>query len=143
MTVGTDDVTASSRQFVADAFAAWAAGDLSAFRDACHERLQWNIIGTTPLSGRYDGRDSFFGTVGRELTPRLAGPLRPEVRHIIADGERVAVCFEAHAATTDGGSYDQEYCWVLRVREGVVIEGSAYLDTGLLNRVLEAPLPSP
>ena len=47
----------------------------------------------------------------------------------------VALTWEGRASAKNGAIYHQTYCWVMRFENGKVREGTAYLDTDLINQV--------
>jgi ketosteroid isomerase-like protein len=47
----------------------------------------------------------------------------------------VALVFDGHATGKNGTDYRQTYCWVLRLEDGRVREGTAYLDTELITKL--------
>jgi len=122
---------------ISDAFAAWEAGDAQAVFKLMADDLQWTIIGTTDISGTYHGRREFLDMVNSKLMPRLAGPLRPTVERVFADGATVVAQFTSVAPTQSGPEYRQTYCWVMEVDGGAIQRGTAYLDTALIDRVLQ------
>ena len=48
-------------------------------------------------------------------------------------GDRCSAWDGAHAK--NGKLYDQRYCWVMRLENGRVREGIAYLDTELISQL--------
>ena len=65
--------TEETRKRIGDAFAAWAKGDTKPFFALVADDVTWTVIGTTPISGRYESKRAFLkGAFGR-LGPRLEG----------------------------------------------------------------------
>ena len=124
-----------NKKLIRDAFEAWGAGEDRAFFALVAEDVRWTVIGTTSISGTYTSLRDFQAVVAT-LTAKLEGGIRPSVRSILADGDLVAVQWEASARTVSGGAYDQKYSWVMRLEQGKVREVTAYLDTQLLCDVL-------
>lgn len=125
-----------AQRLIADAFAAWEAGDAQAVFKLMADGLQWTIIGTTEMSGTYTSRREFLDMVNSKLMPRLAGPLRPTVERIFADGTTVVAQFSSVAPTHAGPEYRQAYCWVMEVNGSAIQRGTAYLDTALIERAI-------
>jgi ketosteroid isomerase-like protein len=44
---------------------------------------------------------------------KLATPIEPTLRNVIADGDMVALVWDGCATGKNGAVYDQTYCWVL------------------------------
>jgi ketosteroid isomerase-like protein len=126
---------AQNRKLIEDAFNAWARGDRSAFNNLLADDLRWTVIGTSPVSGRYNSKREFLEGAGARMAEKLATPIQPTVRHVIADGNMVALVFDGRATGKNGTDYHQTYCWVLAVEGGKIREGTAYLDTELITRL--------
>ena len=39
----------------------------------------------------------------------------------------------------DGAPYENRYSWTMRFQDGKVVEGTAYLDTALVDRLMALP----
>jgi uncharacterized protein len=126
---------AENRRLIAEAFGAWMRGDRAAFNDLMADDLRWTVIGNSPVSGRYNTKREFLEGAGARMAEKLATPIQPTVRHVIADGNMVALVFDGHARGKNGTDYRQTYCWVLRVEDGRIREGTAYLDTELITKL--------
>jgi ketosteroid isomerase-like protein len=127
---------AQNRKLIDDAFNAWVVrGDRTAFNNLLADDLQWTVIGTSPVSGRYNSKREFLEGAGARMAEKLATSIQPTVRHVIADGNMVALVFDGRASGKNGTVYHQTYCWVLRVEDGRIREGTAYLDTELITKL--------
>ena len=124
--------TAENKKLIQDTFAAWADGDGMAFFNALAEDVQWTVIGTSPVSRTYTSRQAFVDGAAKPLTAKLAGPIQPTVVNIIAEGDNVVLQWEGKATTKAGKPYNNSYCWVMRIADGEVREGTAYIDTELV-----------
>jgi ketosteroid isomerase-like protein len=110
-------------------------GDLEACFELLADDIVWTNIGSTTLSGRYEGK--------QDLSERLLGPLfgnlkagiSTRVHRLIAEGDHVVAQTSGTAETLDGRPYDNSYCWVIRLRDGRFAEVTEYMDTDLLRRV--------
>lgn len=129
-------VTDDNRRAVREAFAHWEQGDSRPFFALVDDDVRWTVIGSTPISGTYEGKRAFFAHAAGRLTDRLAGPLTAKVVDVSADGDKVFLQWEGTAVATNGAPYNQTYCWVLTMRDGRVVEAVAYLDTELVAAVL-------
>ena len=54
-----------------------------------------------------------------------------EVLQVLVDGDRVAFAAERHATQLDGRPYNVEYVFLLRFRNGRIVEALDTLDTAL------------
>ena len=128
--------TARNRKVVEDAIVAWKAGDGAAIFRIFADDVQWTVIGTTAVSGTYDGRQDFIDRALKPLGTRLKGVILPEINNIIAEGEHVVLLWSGSGRMVDGRPYHNQYSWVMRFEDGVVKEGTAYLDTALVDRLM-------
>ena len=127
--------TAQNRKLIEDAFNGWTRGDRTAFNDLLADNLRWTVIGNSPVSGSYNSKREFLEGAGARMAEKLATPIQPTLRHVIADNNMVALVFDGRAAGKNGTDYRQTYCWVLRLEDGRIREGTAYLDTELITRL--------
>lgn len=127
---------AENKKLIHDAFTAWSLGDGRPFFKLLADDVRWTVIGSTPVSGTYNSKRDFRQTV-KSLSERFASDLKVAVRDVFADGDKVAVQWEGHAVGKNGTAYDQTYCWVMRVRDGLVRECIAYLDTELVTKLFD------
>jgi ketosteroid isomerase-like protein len=85
-----------------------------------------------PESGQLEGRDTL---VAELLGPVLGlfepGSMRYDVGPIIADGEHAAVLLHLDADVAAGGTYHNDYCMVLTVRDGRIAAVREYMGDAL------------
>ena len=75
------------------------------------------------------GCQEFLDVVIDPFNARLATPLVPTVRALYADGDTVIAFFDATATAQDGQPYRNTYTWYLRLRDGAIVEATAFFDT--------------
>ena len=124
-----------NKKLIEDAFADWVRGDRTAFNNLLADDLRWTVIGNSPVSGRYNSKREFLEGAGTRMRDKLATPIQTTPRHVIADGNMVALVFDGDATGKNGTAYHQTYCWVLRFDGGKIREGTAYLDTELITKL--------
>ena len=129
--------TEDSRKVIQDAVSRWLGGDSGAIFKLLDENVQWTVTGTTPISRLYTSRHDFVDNALKPLGALLDGPIDPSVVDVLADGDRVALQWDGTAKTNDGRPYENRYCWVMRLKDGKVVEGLAYLDTELVSALLK------
>jgi uncharacterized protein len=57
-------------------------------------------------------------------------PFRPaRIRQVLADGDTVVVLWDGHGVANDGVPYDNSYVWIMRLRDGLVVDGTAFYDS--------------
>ena len=85
--------------------------------------------GTTAISGKRGKAEALAaaGLVG-QIFP---GSLPTVIHSMIAEGDRVAVEAESFATHVSGKPYNNKYLFLMRFRDGKLIEMIEYLDTEL------------
>ncbi len=129
---------AENKKLIQDVFDAWASGDGMAFFNTLAEDVRWTVIGTSPVSRTYTSRQAFVDGAAKPLTAKLAGPIQPTVVNIIAEGDNVVLQWEGKATTKAGKPYNNSYCWVMRIDNGKVKEGMAYIVTELVTELWQS-----
>jgi hypothetical protein len=124
-----------NKKLIQDAFAAWGRGDGAAFFNLLADDVRWTVIGSCPVSRTYTSKQEFFEGAAKPLNAKLAGPIQPTIRNIIAEGDQVVLQWDGKATTKSGKPYNNSYCWVMRIVNGKVKEGTAYIDTELVSEL--------
>jgi uncharacterized protein len=127
--------TAENKKLIRDAFAAWANGDGMAFFDLLADDATWTVIGDCPISGTYVGRERLVEDALKPQRAKLAGPPTPTVTNLIAEGDAVVIQWVGRGTTKTGRPYNNSYCYVVRIENGRIIRGTAYLDTELVRAI--------
>lgn len=116
-----------------------AAGNGQAFMDALAEDVRWTVIGSSAWSRTYEGKRTIVAELMRPLFSQFADQYRAEATRIVAEDDIVVVEARGQVMTKSGRPYNQTYCYVMRLAEGRVQELTEYLDTDLVNQVLQDP----
>jgi hypothetical protein len=121
-------------------YEALAAGDFEALAGLHSEDVVFNLVGTTPVSGRWEGKAECFGPL---VADGVIGKLVPETirfsrewRIMCADEERVVGIMRGGGMGTNGHEYLQTYCQIMTIREGKVAELHEFFDTALVELAL-------
>lgn len=133
-------IEARNKTIVREAFEKWRAGG-NLFAELLAPDVVWTIPGSDPVAGTYRGVEDFVRRASAPLISRLATPLAPDVRNIWADGDRVIVRFDGSATTTSGAPYNNQFLWIFRMKDGVVVEAEAFLDLMAYRKVVENNKP--
>jgi len=136
-------MTASDNKAILQAaFAALATGNGRPFIDCMADDFTWTITGATPWSRSYAGKTVVRGELLGPLFAQFAEQYTNTATNFIAEGDYVVV--ECHGKTTTkaGQPYNNTYCYVCRFANGKMIELREYLDTALVEKVLEIPTPA-
>lgn len=94
--------------------------------------IVYDLKGTTPVSGRYQGLKSIVDDFFTPWRKQIDGSLVVTVTELIGEGERVVALGRGKALTTHGLPYDNDYAFVFRVRDGKIVEVIEFLDTALV-----------
>lgn len=122
-----------AKEIVAEVFRRWEAGDSSSFFDAIAEDVQWTAIGNTPISGVAHSKTEYLSKTYHPLQKVFSGPTSCRVKRIISDGDVVVVEWHGEMPLLNGGLYVNDYCWVIRVADGKLVEVAGYFDTAAVN----------
>jgi len=121
-------------------FAAMSAGDWPTVEGMYHDDIVIHMAGTTPASGRLEGKSAVTDDL---IARQVHAALDPQRMHfarrwkvMCADDERVVAIMEGGGPTLTGDTYDQVYCEIFRFSDGKVIEMHAFFDTALAERAL-------
>ncbi|WP_428680413.1 nuclear transport factor 2 family protein [Sphingopyxis sp.] len=116
-----------NKAIVAESFAAWKAGTGSPF-DLLAENASWTIKGRSAASGTYPGKEAFLRDVIRPFNARMTIGIKPAVRTMTAEADRVVILFDAAGTARDGRPYANSYAWFFRMEGGRVVEANAFFD---------------
>jgi ketosteroid isomerase-like protein len=127
---------AENKKIVQDMFAAWSRGQ-GGFLDLLADDVRWTVIGSTAVSRTYTSKRAFVEGAVKPLGEKISGAIQPTLRDVIADGDMVVLQWDGRAVGKNGTLYNQTYCWVMRVENGKVREGTAYLDTEIVTQLFK------
>ncbi len=115
-------------------------GDFEGVEAMYHDDIVVHLNGTTPASGRLEGKAA---VTDKLIAEQVHGALVPEKMQfakrwkiVCADDERVVAIMEGGGPTKAGDLYEQTYCEIFRFQDDKVIEMHAFLDTALVERAL-------
>lgn len=123
-----DEIERRNVDAVMKAFDAWCAGSGSPF-ELLSPDAPWTIVGRSVAARRYPNRQSFMDEVIKPFNARMRERLVPQIQDVMADGDQVVVRFDARAVARDGVPYTNTYAWFLKMRDGKVVEATAFFDS--------------
>lgn len=123
-----DEIERRNVAAVTKAFDAWRAGSGSPF-DLLSQDAPWTIVGHSVAARRYPNRQSFMDEVIKPFNARMRERLVPQIRDLVADGDLVVVRFDARAVARDGVPYMNSYAWFMKMRDGKIVEATAFFDS--------------
>lgn len=102
----------------------------------------WTIAGSAPSAQTFNGRQAFLTGAFDPIAESFAGPIKPTIRELVADGNAVVVRWDGVAPMKDWQTYRNSYAWFFTMRDGKVFEATAFLDLPTYDAALAgAPLP--
>lgn len=129
-----------NKEIVRKAFETWRAGG-NVFEALLAPDIVWIIHGSGPVAGTYRGLQNFIQNASMPLVSRLTTPIVPDVRYILADGDRVSIRFDGTATTTSGAPYRNQFFWIFQMADGRVVEAEAFLDLAAYQHVIQNNQP--
>ena len=132
---------AENKRIIAEAFDGLSRADARAFLDSMADDLTWIIEGQSKFSRRYEGKAALQQELIPPLFANFATDYRNYAEEIIAEGDLVVVLCRGEVKTVRGEDYNNSYCFVIRMREGKMVELREYMDTALAEArlVMEPP----
>jgi ketosteroid isomerase-like protein len=85
------------------------------------------------VSKRYPSKENFLRDVIRPFNARMSVGIKPNVRSITAEADRVVILFDAAGTAKDGKPYTNTYAWFFRMKSGRVVEANAFFDAIAFN----------
>lgn len=128
-----------NKQLLRQVFERMAEGDGQPFMDILADDVRWTAIGSSPWSRTYEGKRQIVDELMRPLFRQFADQYRARAINVVAEDDMVVVEARGEVMTRAGQPYNQTYCYVFRLADGQVHELTEYLDTDLVNRVLQHP----
>lgn len=123
---------AQNKAAVSAKFEAWKAGTGNPF-ELLTEEASWTIEGNSVASKTYPTKAAFLAEVIQPFNARLSAGIKPSVKSITADGDRVVIHFDAAGTARDGKPYRNTYAWFFQMKNGRVIRAAAFFDAIAFN----------
>lgn len=127
----------TNRKTIRQAFDAWHEGT-GTITDVFAADMVWRIEGHSLASKEYVSKQQFIDEVLRPFGARFttSDPFRPiTIRSVHADGDTVIVLWDGHGIAIDGQPYENSYAWFMKLRDGLVIDGTAFYDSISFNEL--------
>jgi ketosteroid isomerase-like protein len=118
-------------------------GDGAAFFEHVADDVDWIVMGTHPLAGRYPSKKAFIAGTFAKLGQVLPQGAQLHVENVIVQDDQAVVELHSLATAKNGMRFDNRYCWVAYFRDGVIVRVRAYLDSAMVARLFqENPIAS-
>ncbi|MEC8199576.1 MAG: nuclear transport factor 2 family protein, partial [Pseudomonadota bacterium] len=89
--------------------------------------------------GTYTSRQAFIDGAVRKIGNRVDGMVVPEIVDILTEGDKLVFRWDGSGKMADGMPYHNRYSWAMTFKDGKVVEGTAYLDTALVDTFMDLP----
>jgi ketosteroid isomerase-like protein len=122
-------------------FASLESGDSNRFFSHVADTVTWTVMGTHPLAGTYHTRQEFIDHTFHRLNAVLRDGVLLRVTAILVSGNAAAVELEALSTAKNGAPFNNRYCWICRFDNGIIVEVRAYLDSALVQKLLDENEP--
>jgi ketosteroid isomerase-like protein len=137
--------TMRNRAAITTAFEAWRH-DGASVTDSFAPEMTWRIEGHSAASRAYANKREFIDEVlapfGRRFS--TAEPFRPvSIRGVYADGDTVIVLWDGRGTTIENTTCENSYAWFMQMRDGKVIDGTAFYDSISFNELSTKVTPRP
>jgi len=113
-------------------FAGLERGDGDAFFGHVADNVDWTVMGTHPLAGRYRSKAEFRAATFARLAKVLPAGAQLKVTGVLIAGDVAVVELVSGATARNGMRFDNHYCWIVRFDNGSIVEVRAYLDSALV-----------
>src|SRR4029434_1299397 len=123
--------------FVRRIFAGLEHGDGDAFFEHVADDVDWTVMGTHPLAGRYRSKKAFREGTFAKLGKVLPNGTELHVEDLIVKDDAAIVELHSLATAKNGMRFDNHYCWVVYFRYEVIVRVRAYLDSAMVVRLFE------
>lgn len=122
-----------NREIVVAAFDDWMAGRGHPSRIFADD-MAWEIVGRSAAAGRYASAKEFADNVLKPFGRRFSAddpflPVAIRAVYVDDDAESVIVIWDGRGTTTAGTTYENIYAWVMRLRDGLVVDATAFFDS--------------
>jgi ketosteroid isomerase-like protein len=96
--------------------------------------VDWTVMGTHPLAGRYRSRDAYAGTFVK-LAKVLPHGAQLQVEHVLVKDNEAVVELRSLATARNEMRFDNRYCMVLTFDGETIVRGRSCVDSALVARL--------
>jgi ketosteroid isomerase-like protein len=125
-----------NKKLMESLFARIAAGDRAAFVDCLADDVTMRVTGQYSWSRTFNGKAALLRDLYGYLGTLVAEGRRTIPQRFIADGDHVVVEAVGEMRTKAGVPYNNEYCLIYRLKDGMIVEIREYCDSALTEAVL-------
>jgi hypothetical protein len=123
--------------YVRDLFGNLETGKLERFFSRVADDVDWTVMGTHPLAGHYTSKSELIERTFARIERIMKEGIVLKVNHVVVSGDEASVEMESLSVARNGRPFNNTYCWVVRFLEGEIVEVRAYVDSALVQLVLD------
>jgi hypothetical protein len=128
----------TNKEIITAIFAETAKGNGRPYVEAMADDVTWRTIGNGSWSGTFSGKETILREIFGRLREKFEGRNTCIPSRIFADGDFVIVQANGRNRTKDGKEYNNDYCFVIRMKDGKMAAIEEYCDTELVTAALGA-----
>jgi ketosteroid isomerase-like protein len=125
----------TNKDIVTAFYEAGNRGDIDGCLGLIADDIVWVDMGSTRFSGEYRGKEDLVNNLIGPLFGSLKAGITTTIKRLIAEGDLVVAETKGDAETSDGPPYKNDYCQIIRIKDGLIVEVTEYLDTELVTNV--------
>lgn len=127
---------ATNKDTITRIYAAMEAGDRTVFGESVSPAYSWRLAGHSSWSRLFEGQENVRRDLLKPLFARFATPYTAKLIQAVGEGDIVVAEVHGDVTTLEGERYNNEYCFVFRFENGLIVEIVEYCDLDLIERVL-------
>lgn len=134
------DVAANNKLVVKKGFEAWGNG-VGNLLPIVADNVKWTIenyseegFASRPVI--YHSKKELLENGLKGLYGKLNGIIKPRLKGLYAEGDMVIAHWQGTAATKDNRPFSNTYLWLMKLKDGKVIELTALLDMNVMNKLI-------
>jgi uncharacterized protein len=126
-----------SDAYVREIFKGLEEGNGSAFFEHVDENVDWTVMGTHPLAGRYHNKTDFIAGTFAKLGKVLPKGAQLHLENLIVKDDQAVVELHSMATARNGLRFDNRYCWILLFEGDMIVRVRAYLDSAMVAQLFK------
>lgn len=124
-------------EYVKNLFHNLKTGETDKFFKYVDDDVRWKVMGTHPLAGTYDNKEDFILNTFQRLNKLLKEGVNLDVKNIIIQNDTAVVEMESLSTAINDIPFNNTYCWICRFKNGVIVEVRAYVDSALVQKLID------
>ena len=127
-----------TKQFVEKLFRNLENGHQDQFFSQVAPNVLWEVMGTHPLAGIYNGKQEFLDHTFVRLKKLLkGGPVLKVSNILIAEDTPIVIVEMVQLSySINGRPFNNTYCWLVKFENEVIVHVRAYLDSALVQALV-------